>query len=88
MRTTLFTLSATLLCGSALAQQANVNLDYNPQKNSESLVPFSAPLDSPGPGRHPVRLLRVAGNGTRVADVAPLAERLRAAPLQVSQEEP
>jgi enterochelin esterase-like enzyme len=29
------------------AQQANVNLDYNPQNNTESLVPFSAPLNSP-----------------------------------------
>ena len=48
MRTALFTLSAaTLLCGSALAQQANVNLDYRPQKNTEGLVPFSAPLNSP-----------------------------------------
>jgi hypothetical protein len=27
MRTMLITLSATFLCGSALAQQANVNLD-------------------------------------------------------------
>jgi len=29
------------------SQQANVNLDYNPQKNKEGLVPFSAPLNSP-----------------------------------------
>jgi enterochelin esterase family protein len=29
------------------AQQANVNLDYNPQKNTESLIPFSAALNSP-----------------------------------------
>jgi enterochelin esterase family protein len=29
------------------AQQANVNLDFNPQKNTENLVPFSAPLNSP-----------------------------------------
>lgn len=29
------------------AQQANVNLDYNPHKNSEGLIPFSAPLNSP-----------------------------------------
>ena len=28
-------------------QQANVNLDYNPQKNSEGLTPFSAPANSP-----------------------------------------
>jgi hypothetical protein len=31
----------------AWAQQANVNLDYNPQKNTENLIPFSAPLNSP-----------------------------------------
>ena len=30
-----------------LAQQANVNLDYNPQKNTDNLTPFSAPLISP-----------------------------------------
>lgn len=30
-----------------IAQQANVNLDYNPQKNREGLIPFSAPLNSP-----------------------------------------
>ena len=29
------------------AQQANVNLDYNPQKDTEGLTPFSAPLNSP-----------------------------------------
>ena len=29
------------------AQQANVNLDYNPQKNTENLIPFSATLNSP-----------------------------------------
>lgn len=28
-------------------QQANVNLDYNPQKNTEGLIPFSAALNSP-----------------------------------------
>ena len=36
-----------LLCATAFAQQANVNLDHNPQKNTESLVPFSASLNSP-----------------------------------------
>jgi enterochelin esterase family protein len=28
-------------------QQGNVNLDYNPQKDTEGLIPFSAPLNSP-----------------------------------------
>lgn len=31
----------------ALAQQANVNLDWDPQRNAENLIPFSAPLNSP-----------------------------------------
>jgi enterochelin esterase-like enzyme len=47
MRSTIFTAFAALVCGTALAQQANVNLDYNPQKDTEKLVPFSAPLNSP-----------------------------------------
>ena len=38
--------TACLLCP-LLAQQANVNLDYNPQKNTENLIPFSASLNSP-----------------------------------------
>jgi hypothetical protein len=29
------------------AQQANVNLDSNPRKNAENLIPFSATLNSP-----------------------------------------
>ena len=29
------------------AQQANINLDWNPQKNTENLIPFSANLNSP-----------------------------------------
>lgn len=28
-------------------QQANVNLDYNPQENTENLIPFSALIESP-----------------------------------------
>jgi len=47
MRAALIAVLASLACGTALAQQANVNLDYNPQKNTENLVPFSAPLNSP-----------------------------------------
>lgn len=38
---------ACLLPFFASAQQANVNLDWNPQKNTENLIPFSAPLNSP-----------------------------------------
>lgn len=33
--------------GFCIGQQANVNLDYNPHKNTEGLIPFSAPLNSP-----------------------------------------
>ncbi len=40
-------LLAPLLGLSALAQQANVNLDFNPQKNTENLIPFTAALNSP-----------------------------------------
>ncbi|MCR9017517.1 esterase [Aquiflexum gelatinilyticum] len=36
-----------LLSYMAYGQQANVNLDYNPQKDTEGLIPFSAPLNSP-----------------------------------------
>jgi para-nitrobenzyl esterase len=50
MRTTLsrsLLLLGLLAASRASAQQANVNLDWNPQKNTENLVPFSAPLNSP-----------------------------------------
>jgi len=43
--------SACLLApASGRAQQANINLDYNPQKNTENLIPFSAALNSPDVG--------------------------------------
>ncbi|MFZ2351007.1 MAG: alpha/beta hydrolase-fold protein [Bacteroidales bacterium] len=38
---------ALLIPPGSWAQQANVNLDYNPQKNTENLVPFSASVNSP-----------------------------------------
>ena len=38
---------ALTMCGIANAQQSNVNLSYNPQKDTEGLVPFSASLNSP-----------------------------------------
>ena len=40
-------MTSSLLSNQLNAQQANVNLDYNPHKNTENLVPFSAPLNSP-----------------------------------------
>lgn len=46
--TSTLTLAATLLAPVlTFAQQANVNLDWNPQHNAEGLTPFSAPLNSP-----------------------------------------
>ncbi|MFB3776675.1 MAG: esterase [Bryobacteraceae bacterium] len=51
MRTRLFAALLTVGCLAGvtrlLAQQANVNLDWNPQKNTENLIPFSANLISP-----------------------------------------
>ncbi|MBP7507231.1 MAG: esterase [Prolixibacteraceae bacterium] len=35
------------ISGICFGQQSNVNLDYNPQKNTEGLIPFSASLNSP-----------------------------------------
>jgi enterochelin esterase-like enzyme len=43
----LFILILILLPVVSRGQQANVNLDYNPQKDTEGLIPFSAPLNSP-----------------------------------------
>ena len=56
-------------------QQANVNLDYNPQKNTENLVPFSAPLNSPDvrdDGTVTFRLKAPAAKEVRLAGVAML----------------
>ena len=36
-----------LIALTAFAQQSNVNLSYNPQKDTEGLIPFSANLNSP-----------------------------------------
>jgi hypothetical protein len=48
MRTCAYIAIACLLLPAlSRAQQANVNLDYNPQKNTENLIPFSANLNSP-----------------------------------------
>jgi enterochelin esterase-like enzyme len=40
-------ISCLLAPSLALGQQANINLEHNPQKNKENLIPFSAPLNSP-----------------------------------------
>ncbi len=39
----IFLLNVNFCCG----QQANVNLDFNPQKDTEGLIPFSAQVNSP-----------------------------------------
>jgi enterochelin esterase-like enzyme len=38
---------AAFLPAPSPGQQANVNLDHDPQRNAENLTPFSAPLNSP-----------------------------------------
>lgn len=48
MNNKFFTLSLlATMCLAANAQQSNVNLSYNPQKDTEGLIPFSASLNSP-----------------------------------------
>jgi len=48
MKRQLAFVAVTLVGAFALhAQQANINLDWNPQKNTENLIPFSANLNSP-----------------------------------------
>ncbi|MBE9463214.1 esterase [Dyadobacter subterraneus] len=49
LRKTFFLLSYTIfsITSVALAQQANVNLDWNPQKNTENLVPYGGNVVSP-----------------------------------------
>ncbi len=47
MNRTYFAVFCLLLPNLVFSQQANVNLDYNPQKNTDNLTPFSAPLISP-----------------------------------------
>src|SRR5438874_8347159 len=48
MKTSAYLFAACLLApGFLWPQQANVNLDYNPQKNTENLIPFGATLNSP-----------------------------------------
>ncbi|WP_199898051.1 hypothetical protein [Marinilabilia salmonicolor] len=36
-----------LFTNSVYAQQANINLEYNPQENTEGYTPFSAQVNSP-----------------------------------------
>ncbi|HNZ68988.1 MAG: sialate O-acetylesterase [Prolixibacteraceae bacterium] len=43
----ILTVGLIWITGGSFGQQANVNLDYNPQKNTEGLIPFSAAVNSP-----------------------------------------
>jgi enterochelin esterase family protein len=46
-KTSLVAVAALALCVNASAQQAHVNLDWNPHKNTQNLAPFGANLVSP-----------------------------------------
>jgi enterochelin esterase-like enzyme len=47
MMKTIFVFFLIMLVPPLWSQQANINLEHNPQKNKENLIPFSAPLNSP-----------------------------------------
>jgi enterochelin esterase-like enzyme len=47
MRTRLFLVAALASATPAVAQQAHVNIDWNPHKNTQSLTPYGANLISP-----------------------------------------
>ena len=56
------------LSSATFAQQANVNLDWNPQHDAEGLIPFSAPLNSPEV--HPDRTVTFRVNAPEAKSVA------------------
>ncbi|MBN1397080.1 MAG: esterase [Bacteroidetes bacterium] len=47
MRKKTFVFLMLLVTPTLWSQQANINLEHNPQKNKGNLIPFSAPLNSP-----------------------------------------
>ena len=48
MNRKIITVAIALLAAlTASAQQSNINLSFNPQKDTEGLIPFSAELNSP-----------------------------------------
>lgn len=72
----------------AHAQQANVNLDYNPQKDAENLIPFSAPLNSPDvrdDGTVVFRLKAPEAKQVRLAGVALLTAMDKPEPVPLSK---
>lgn len=60
-----------LLPSILIAQQANVNLDYNPHKNQENLTPFSAPLNSPEVDDHGFVTFRLKAPAAKSVSLAP-----------------
>ena len=50
-------------------QQANVNLEYNPQKNTEGLIPFSAPVNSPEVHDDRTVTFRVKAPGAKMVEL-------------------
>jgi enterochelin esterase-like enzyme len=60
-----FALPWSLLTSAAYAQQARVNLDYNPQKNTEHLAPYGAKLISPEVGDDHTVTFRVQAPNAR-----------------------
>jgi enterochelin esterase-like enzyme len=70
------------------AQQANVNLDYNPHKDAENLIPFSAPLNSPDvrdDGTVIFRLKAPEAKEVRLAGVALLTAMNQSEPVPFSK---
>ncbi len=85
-------LAALLVLASpfADAQQANVNLDHNPQKNTGNLIPFSAPLNSPDvrdDGTVTFRLKAPEAKQVRLAGVALLTALDKREPVPFSKGE-
>ena len=73
MKAARITVLAGLACGTALAQQANVNLDYDPQKNTGNLIPFSAPLNSPDVRDDRTVIFRLKAPDARAVSLAGVA---------------
>ena len=55
------------------AQQAKVNLDYNPQKNTENLIPFSATLLSPDVRDDRTAIFRIKAPDAKQVELAGVA---------------
>ena len=90
MRSAVVMMVAVLVPASALAQQANVNLDYDPQKDKEQLVPFSAAVNSPDvrdDGTVVFRLKAADARDVSLAGVAVLTALAREKPVPFTRGE-